>query len=301
MEQLVDSMSNEELAYLSFGKDANIRGGTGILGGLYNTGMTRKYNLPGYAVNDLWTVTYTSQYSIAVWYGYDNLTKEYYNRLNSGQHERLFQAVGKKVFTNGSGWKKPDGVVSVTIEKECAESMLPSQYTPDDYKTTELFIRGTEPTTVSPRFDKLKSVTNVKAEVVDGTITITWDKVETPKVNTEAYLRENYRKVFFDAGYLEGYVKNRVAFINNTLGGFGYMVYVTDTEGNQDNGNFVALNSFTMDADTTGDYTFVIKTSYKSFKANMSDGVSITVTAEAKDPIIPNPDDEEPEDPTNNG
>ena len=47
MEQLVDSMSNEELAYLSFGKDANIRGGTGILGGLYNTGMTRKYNLPG--------------------------------------------------------------------------------------------------------------------------------------------------------------------------------------------------------------------------------------------------------------
>ena len=47
MEQLVDSMSNEELAYLSFGKDANIRGGTGILGGLYNAGMTRKYNLPG--------------------------------------------------------------------------------------------------------------------------------------------------------------------------------------------------------------------------------------------------------------
>ena len=47
MEQLIDSMSNEELAYLSFGKDGNLRGGTGILGGLYNAGMTKKYYLPG--------------------------------------------------------------------------------------------------------------------------------------------------------------------------------------------------------------------------------------------------------------
>ena len=47
MEQLVDSISNEELAFLSYGKSCNIRAGTGVIGGLYNSGITGKYNIPG--------------------------------------------------------------------------------------------------------------------------------------------------------------------------------------------------------------------------------------------------------------
>jgi len=47
MEQLVDSMSNEELAFLSYGKSAKIRTGTGIIGGFYNAGITGKYKIPG--------------------------------------------------------------------------------------------------------------------------------------------------------------------------------------------------------------------------------------------------------------
>ena len=47
MEQLVDSMSNEELAFLSYGKSAKIRAGTGIIGGFYNAGITGKYKIPG--------------------------------------------------------------------------------------------------------------------------------------------------------------------------------------------------------------------------------------------------------------
>ena len=47
MEQLIDTMSNEELAYLSYGKKENIRHGTGIIGGSYNSGITGKYNIPG--------------------------------------------------------------------------------------------------------------------------------------------------------------------------------------------------------------------------------------------------------------
>ena len=47
MEQLVDSMSNEELAFLSYGKGAKIRAGTGIIGGFYNAGITGKYKIPG--------------------------------------------------------------------------------------------------------------------------------------------------------------------------------------------------------------------------------------------------------------
>ena len=46
MDELVDSMTNEELAFLSYGKDATVRSGTGIIGGFYNSGPTAKYNIP---------------------------------------------------------------------------------------------------------------------------------------------------------------------------------------------------------------------------------------------------------------
>jgi beta-glucosidase len=46
MEQLVDSMTNEELIFLSYGKKSNIKGGKGLIGGFYNSGITRKYNIP---------------------------------------------------------------------------------------------------------------------------------------------------------------------------------------------------------------------------------------------------------------
>ena len=46
MEQLVDSMTNEELAFLSYGKKNNIRGGKVMVGGFYNSGLTGKYNIP---------------------------------------------------------------------------------------------------------------------------------------------------------------------------------------------------------------------------------------------------------------
>ena len=42
LEQLVDTMTNEELAFLSFGKIATIRDGTGIIGGYYNSGDNQK-------------------------------------------------------------------------------------------------------------------------------------------------------------------------------------------------------------------------------------------------------------------
>ena len=45
-EDLVDTMTNEELAFLSYGKPPNIRSGTGIIGGYYNAGPTAKYNIP---------------------------------------------------------------------------------------------------------------------------------------------------------------------------------------------------------------------------------------------------------------
>ena len=46
MEQLVDSMTDEQLAYLSYGKSGYVRSGTGIIGGQFNSGLTKKFNIP---------------------------------------------------------------------------------------------------------------------------------------------------------------------------------------------------------------------------------------------------------------
>ena len=52
MSDLVNSMTNEELAFLSYGKSGTIRRGTGIIGGFYNSGPTAKYNIPYGDTND---------------------------------------------------------------------------------------------------------------------------------------------------------------------------------------------------------------------------------------------------------
>ena len=46
MEELVDSLTDEQLAYLSYGKSGYVRSGTGIIGGQFNSGLTKKYNIP---------------------------------------------------------------------------------------------------------------------------------------------------------------------------------------------------------------------------------------------------------------
>ena len=40
------------MAFLTFGKPATIRKGTGIIGGFYNSGPTGKYNIPYGNTND---------------------------------------------------------------------------------------------------------------------------------------------------------------------------------------------------------------------------------------------------------
>ena len=43
MEDLVNLLTDEELAYLSYGKSGYVRSGTGIIGGQFNSGLTKKY------------------------------------------------------------------------------------------------------------------------------------------------------------------------------------------------------------------------------------------------------------------
>jgi len=245
------------------------------------------------AVNDIWTVGYNTEYTLGVWYGYDEFDTEYYNTVNNPQHTRMFQAVAKKIFTNKDKFTKPSTVVSVELEKDCPEPTLPSEYTPSDLRITELFIKGTEPTTVSERFKKLDDVTNLKVEEKDNKITLKWDKVENPKVNDKEYLRKYYESIFKNTGYLYTFIESRLDYNEDNLGTLGYNVYLKNKDGKLELQEFTNSNELSIDVKESGEYTFVIKTAYSIFKSNMSDGKEITIDVKIKSPIIPSEDEKE--------
>ena len=243
------------------------------------------------AVNDLWTIGFNTEYAIGVWYGYDSVSNEYYNKLSSGQHERLFQAVGKKVFTNGNFFTQPSGVVSVEVESGCPEATLPSEFTPSDLRQTELFIKGTEPTTVSTRFAKLADISNLKATTSDNKIILTWDAVKTPEINTESYLRNYYSTVFETDSFLNSYISSRLAYNNSYIGNIGYNIYEKSSNGTLNLIDYISTNKYEFEVNESGEYTFVVKTSYSIFKNNMSDGKTISIKIEVDNPLIPSDPD----------
>ena len=240
----------------------------------------------GNIVNDLWVIGFNTEYSIGVWYGYDSIKTTHHNVLSSGEHSRLFQAVGKKVFTNSSYYTKPSGVISVELEAECPTETLPSEFTPSDLRITELFIKGTEPSTVSQRFTKLSDVSNVKAEQKDNEVIITWDALNEPEINTEAYLKNMYSKVFENSGYLNSFISNRLSYNQSVFGAFGYRIYEKKADGTLQDLGFITTNKFVYalgsqnKADTM---TFVVRTSYSNFRDNMSDGKTVNVTIKTKE------------------
>lgn len=234
------------------------------------------------AINDYWVVGYNTQYAIGMWYGYDIPSKEHHNVLSSAQHERLYQAIGKGIFTSNNTFTMPAGVSRVEVELECPEPTLPSEYTPSNLRRTELFIKGTEPQTVSTRFSKLKDVANLNATNVDNIITITWNSATNPEINSESFLKSYYRSVFTNDGYLNSFVSNRLSYNNSTLGEFGYDVYRKENSGALTHLGFTKDNKFSVEAKESGTYTYVIKTAYSIFKNNASDGKSVSLKVTIK-------------------
>lgn len=244
----------------------------------YDDATFKKYNYPSNAVNDIWVAGITPEYSIAVWYGYEKNYKDYYNVISSGQNSRIFQAAAQGIFTNKSAtFKKPNGVVQVKVEKDTEPAMLPSEFTPEDMIVTELFKKGTEPTEVSPRYDKLKNVTNVSSKVDNGTITLSWDAIETPQAIDNEYLTTWFTNHFGDEEYRAKYLNERITYNTNRIGEIIYNVYSKDEDNNLTLLGSTKDTEYSIKVPNNQKYTYVIKTSYSIFTANISDGVEITV------------------------
>jgi len=235
-----------------------------------------KYGLPSGAVNDLWTCAYTPEYSIALWYGYEEITSDYYLSGASAPKDSVMRAVMQYIPTTTKEFTMPSTVVASQVEFGTWPAQLPSAYTPSDFIRTEYFIKGTEPTEVSERFAKFSSVTNLKSTSTTSGTKLTWNYT-TPEVLTESYLNKYFSQSVFGNG-TSGFVQERLNYNSSTLGGFGFGIYTKSDSGTLTQVGFTTKNEYTYTSKTSGNVTLVVKAEYEKFKANASDGVEIKFT-----------------------
>ena len=235
-------------------------------------------NLPSNAVNDLWVAGYNSEYSIAVWYGYEN-RNDGYNRFGSSQNSRLFQTVAKNFFDKDVKFEKPDSVVEVTVERNTGYSMLPSENTPNDMKSTELFKEDSKPTEVSARFNTLSNVSNLKATVNGNKATLTWKAIETPDALNRSYWSPLVEKAFALSKDRNTYLSYIMSYNSGRLGNVVYNVYSKSSNGLT---LLTTVNetSATIKLPNTSSPTLVVKASYSNYNGCESSGTEVKVDYE---------------------
>lgn len=174
----------------------------------YSRDDFNNFNLPSSAVPDSWFVGYTTEYSIAIWAGY----RDYKDPITTWPERRLPQTLFKGIMTKLTAdgkperFKKPSSVVEATIEVGTNPLKLASEFTPNELKRTELFVKGTEPTAVSEEYKapEVGSVMNVKANLSEDakTIDLTWEYVsENASENGENEIAPQFEvKVSIDGG-----------------------------------------------------------------------------------------------------
>lgn len=264
-------------------------------GGTTNTDKkTREQKgLPSGVTPDHWNITYSPDYAIALWLGYDQQTKEYYLKSNNGGSMRktIMSYLGSHIYKKNSKFTKPAGVISVEVEKETFPAQLPSEYTPANMRITELFKKGTEPSEVSTRYSQLSNPSNGSYTYDGSTIRITWNPISNPDAINTSLLQEHFNKYYYSAA--TNYYNKRINYNNSSIGSLGYQIYLKDSSGNMTSLGFTNNTNFSYQA-TPGvsNYTFIIKSAYSIFKANMSSGlsipVSVSVDSNIQDIVTPN-------------
>ncbi len=278
--------------------DVAAKGGTTTI----DEAQAKANHIPTNATPDHWNIVYTPDYSIALWYGYDKHSDGYLTSTPGGRARRsIMQAIATKILKPNARFTRPSGVVEATVEWGTVPLQLASTNTPDGLKMTELFKAGTEPTTVSNRFDTLTAPTNGNSLINGSSITLTWNPIETPDAidqnKLQTYFNENYK--VGNTSFAEKYYNERISYNNSNIGTIGYQVYLEKNDGTLISLGFTDKTTYTYVATEATNYKFIIKSAYSIFKANMSDGLTITanLTNTTKPPTTGDGNDSE-EDPT---
>lgn len=266
------------------GTDVAVKTGTTTI----DEAKAKALKIPTNTTPDHWVNAYSPDYAISLWIGYDNQKEGHLTSATGGPIRRaMMPKIANNVLKKNSKFKKPSGVVEATVELGTNPLKLASAYTPESLKVTGYFKQGTEPTTVSHRFDKLVSPSNGNALVNGASITLTWNGIATPEA-----IDNNALQTYFNENYSvapEKYYNERIAYNNSNIGTLGYQVYLQNTDGTLISLGYTNQTSYTYVASSAREYKFIIKSAYSIFKANMSDGLTITANL-GTTPGNPTPD-----------
>ncbi len=239
------------------------------------------FKVPSTAVSDIWMATISPKYSIALWYGYDKITEEYVNngwylKNSDGIKARsnIMGGLSTNIHKNAGNFKVPKNIIEVKIEKETFPAQLCSAYTPTDMCLTELFLKGTEPTNTSNRYDTLSTPTNGSYTYSGNTITIKWDEITIPDAINPTYLQQHFN-TYYDSNYSQKYYDARIAYNNKTFGTLGYRIYLVNSNGEETEIGYTNSNTYSYNVTESGEYTFKVKASYSLFRNNMSNALTI--------------------------
>ncbi len=264
------------------GTDIAAKGGTTTI----DAASAKALGISPDATPNHWNITYSPDYVISLWLGYDKNTDGYLtSSVGSVARKSIMKAVAPKIYKKNSKFgKKPSGVVSVTFERDTYPTMLASANTPSSLKSTDLFVRGYEPSEVSPRFETLENPTNGNASFDGSSISLSWDPISTPvgidqEAIAEMYNTSSYWEFF--SKYKSSAYQNRIKYDTNNIGTVGYQIYLKDLSGNLTDLGFTTNTYFTYPANASmSNYNFVVKSAYSIFKANMSSGLEISAQAQ---------------------
>ncbi len=233
-------------------QDVNLNGGnpnnvarkTGTTN--YDSQTISKYNLPSDAIRDSWIVGYSTKTAIALWYGYDNIDREYclHNIPATIQKDKIFNALinSGAMESNREAFEQPSSVVKVGV----VQGSNPAKLASSSYSGTivyEYFKKGYEPEETYVE-EKLSAPENFTAKYskITKKVTLSWKSVSTSDIDDEDY------------------------------GTFGYNVYYNNTLI-----GFTEKTSFTYTPTSTPYGTYKVIATYKSYSGIQSQASTYTL------------------------
>lgn len=242
----------------------------------YSDADIKRLGLSKTAIPDLWTVAYTPEYSIAVWYGYEKADSEnHLKNSNNTPKDKIMKTVMTAIPKTGSKFNIPSSVVKSKVEMGTWPAQLPSDYTPSAFITEEWFVKGTEPTEVSERFAKLDDVKSLEAKYskTNNTVKLTWTHT-TPNILSSSYLTSYFNQNIFGNESAK-YLQERLDYNAGTLGPLKYHIYLKDGNNLKEVASTTNKEyTYKISINDANTLTFVVKVEYEYFKSNTSNGVT---------------------------
>jgi len=171
--------------------------------------LQKKYHISDYNLNqgylDSWFDAYTPDVSVSVWNGYDlkgvdpnsssNMQKNGVLLLSFDEKRISNELAGKLILSlaskNTPDWKQPSSVVKVSVEKDTG--LVASANTPSNDITTGYYVKGTEPTKQSIKYQNITAPTGLRAlyDKNNKSVTLNWGYGSTDNISFEVSQKIN--------------------------------------------------------------------------------------------------------------